>query len=56
MSKLTKSVIMSEAHSEIYKLNIYMQEMKSSVKLMQVKMVWRLFDFFTFIPQTTWLR
>lgn len=39
MSKVTKSVIMSEAHSEIYKLNIYMQEMKSSFKLTQVKTV-----------------
>lgn len=53
MSKVTKSVIMSEAHSEIYKLNIYMQEMKSSFKLTQVKTVWWLFYFFTLIPQTT---
>lgn len=39
MSEVTKSVIMSEAHSEIYKLNIYMQEMKPSFKLTQVKTV-----------------
>lgn len=56
MSKVTKSVIMSEAHSEIYKLNIYMQEMKSGFRLTQVKTVWWLFYFFAFIPQTTWLR
>lgn len=33
MSKVTKSVIMSAAHYEIYRLNIYMQEIKSSFKL-----------------------
>lgn len=31
---------MSQVHSEIYKLNIYMQEMKSNFKLSQVKTVW----------------
>lgn len=56
MSKVTKSVIMSEAHSEIYNLNICMQEMKSSYKRTPVKTVWWLFYFFTFIPQTPWLR
>lgn len=56
MSKVTKSVIMSAAHSEIYRLNIFMQVMKSSFKLTRMRTVWWLFYFFTIIPQTTWLR
>lgn len=44
---------MSEVYSKIYKLNIYMQEMKSSFKLSQVKTEGWLFYFFTFISQST---